>query len=544
MKKFITTVLVLGLLSMAKAQFNSLENSLYRTIPMPIQQTHLYLKHNPFQQDVLYLFDLIQQAYPKLETKINKKDLLQYRDRLIAQFAMDTNIVHLEMEVQKVLAALKDAHCGTSLENINKAIQKENLQFPFTVWVDNNKLYLRSIDRSQDSSLLYSEILTIGKADVQTIQQKAKLVEKTESMEGSLVHFCSGKINSPTWLRLLNMHQAENGLTLRLRKPNGLIDSIRIMAQPPKSIKWYVTAKKQMATARAAKGFYYEINKAQNLAYFQINTMLDYEAIKDGIAQYVSKEMLPMALQYMQKKHSDAGTLSFNAFILDAMQAVNASGIRHIVLDLRYNSGGDMRIPKQFLYLLAKAQQVRPFQTYSKYSDYFTKAMSNDYKKDSIEYVQKFNRQLPVKGQLLNMDSLLGRPEYEDFYSEVKQPGTPFYIPDTVKKFTGDLYVLTGFSTGSAAMITATTIADNQLGLVVGLPTGNQPTNATGASNNKLPNSGINFGLSYTFMQRPMVAKNSDLYLVPDVLVRRNIEKMNNGIDEQMEWIVEAIKKK
>jgi C-terminal processing protease CtpA/Prc len=223
------------------------------------------------------------------------------------------------------------------------------------------------------------------------------------------------------------------------------------------------------------------------------------------------------------------------------MDSIRNSGVQNIVLDLRFNGGGDMRIAKQFLYLLDLPQTINTFKTVKKISPFYKFAMYDDYKADSIAYAEKMRQTIPVDGRLLFIDSLCSTANYNDYFSDIKKEGSPFFISSVTPKFKGNLYVLTSFGTGSAAMITATTIADNKLGTIVGLPTGNQPTNSTGASNVKLPNSGIQFSFSYMEMKRPDNTKKNDIYLKPDVLIWPSMEALNNGIDEHMEWVIKNI---
>jgi hypothetical protein len=44
-------------------------------------------------------------------------------------------------------------------------------------------------------------------------------------------------------------------------------------------------------------------------------------------------------------------------------------------------------------------------------------------------------------------------------------------------------------------------------------------------------------------MKRPDAKKDKDIYLNPDVLIWRNMEKLNEGVDQHLEWVIDDIKK-
>ncbi|HHX74772.1 MAG TPA: hypothetical protein GX699_07700 [Firmicutes bacterium] len=84
--------------------------------------------------------------------------------------------------------------------------------------------------------------------------------------------------------------------------------------------------------------------------------------------------------------------------------------------------------------------------------------------------------------------------------------------------FLGDVYVLTGTDTFSAAMDFAVLISDNGLGLVIGESPGNMPSSYGDILRFQTPNAGLVFTVSYKHFVRPDSSK-SDRPLLPDVAV-------------------------
>jgi hypothetical protein len=84
--------------------------------------------------------------------------------------------------------------------------------------------------------------------------------------------------------------------------------------------------------------------------------------------------------------------------------------------------------------------------------------------------------------------------------------------------FSGDVYVLTGTDSFSAAMDFATLLSDNGLCMVVGEIPGNMPSSYGDILYFQTPNARLAFTVSYKYFIRPDAAK-SDLPLLPDLQV-------------------------
>ena len=153
---------------------------------------------------------------------------------------------------------------------------------------------------------------------------------------------------------------------------------------------------------------------------------------------------------------------------LDAFFAeVFENGVSNIVVDLRGNGGGNSSVANEFL----------------RYIDV------DQYK--SWDSAVRFGWYL-----LQNRNVVVENP---------KQPET----------FDGNLYVLTDTFTYSAAMDFAMLIGDNDLGVLVGSPSGNRPDGYGDILYFQMPNSGLAFSVSYKGWQRVDASKAGEP-LMPD----------------------------
>ncbi len=242
----------------------------------------------------------------------------------------------------------------------------------------------------------------------------------------------------------------------------------------------------------------------------------------------------------MKKQAKKSGNLNFKKFVLEAINAANTEGVKNLVIDLRANGGGDMRVPEQLFYLL-DYDVKKPYHWYSHLSQYYKTNLADDAKEDAAKYLKATGKPLVFDGSLVNIDSLAAAQTGYDFYSNVKNPKSAFYIDPNTPRFKGKVYFLTALPTASAAAITATLLKDNGLATIVGTPTGNKSTAQTGASGFKLPNSKVVGGMSYLYVERPNTAQNDEKALTPDVEIWQNLSDWYRGVDSQMAWIIQDI---
>jgi C-terminal processing protease CtpA/Prc len=103
--------------------------------------------------------------------------------------------------------------------------------------------------------------------------------------------------------------------------------------------------------------------------------------------------------------------------------------------------------------------------------------------------------------------------------------------------FSGKLYILTSPQTFSSGNWFAVVIKDNQLGTVVGEPTGNQPSSYGDCLSFQMPNSGYGFSCSFKKWIRPNTSRNDEDALYPDIPVYTTIDDVIHQRDPQLDKI-------
>ncbi|MED3551326.1 S41 family peptidase [Cytobacillus praedii] len=107
--------------------------------------------------------------------------------------------------------------------------------------------------------------------------------------------------------------------------------------------------------------------------------------------------------------------------------------------------------------------------------------------------------------------------------------------------FSGNTFVLISNHTFSSANMFASVIQDNNIGILVGEPTGNSPFAFGEVISGVLPNSKINLSLS---TKEYILSKTYKDAIYPDYLVPKTRESIISNKDIQLEKVIELIKEK
>ncbi len=178
-------------------------------------------------------------------------------------------------------------------------------------------------------------------------------------------------------------------------------------------------------------------------------------------------------------------TCKFNEDYKDTVKEffaqVKEKNISNIAIDLRYNSGGDLRVADEFIRYL-NAEKYKTFDSKVRYGEYISNS-------NNVTVINK---------------------KYEELL------------------FKGNLYVLTSNATFSSAMMFSVIVQDNKLGKIIGEPSGNKPCSYGDVLEYQLPNSKLAFYTTYKYWIRPDVSKEDEDAQIPDYPVESSkaIEKL------------------
>lgn len=192
----------------------------------------------------------------------------------------------------------------------------------------------------------------------------------------------------------------------------------------------------------------------------------------------------------------------------DFFYEIRNNNIENVVLDVRENIGGSSSV-------------INTFMNYTSINNY-----------KSFGSITKFSE---LAADRLGLRRKRGTREYSP--SNVK-------LNNVENPFDGNLYVFTANMTYSSGNWFAVIIHDNNLGKVIGEPTGNAPTSFGDVLSFQLPNSRFILSSSYKKWIRPNQSHDPINSLYPHIIVEKTREDIINNTDPVKKYFIEMINSK
>ena len=205
----------------------------------------------------------------------------------------------------------------------------------------------------------------------------------------------------------------------------------------------------------------------------------------------------------------------FTHFVDSAFTQIANKGTHSLIIDLRYNGGGEATLADSLIsYLTTKEYR----------------SMQSDLIKISSV----------TKDYIMGLQEMKLGERKGDYYI---WNGVPVKPATRINSFNGSLYVLTSYMTYSTGGFFANVVKCYRLGTIIGSETG-QPMIAYGDTYTYiLPNTNLPCGIAkqkFAFC----CAKKEGQGVVPDFKVEHNLNDKLKGIDTEMEFTLKMIKDK
>lgn len=466
---------------------------------------------NIYQQDFDFLVETIIDSHPNVYAVLTEAEFKQQtaltRDKLVG--VTDKN--QAAVIYQQFLALLKDGHTFIQSFGGNSG------SFGLMLNIKNNICYIKNISTEFDSKLIGRKIETIGKLPALAAVEKIKSIISAENdyfQNYQLSIYCK----NPAVLRLLGIID-DDTLTVQLAE-----DDQQLSFTVKENITWHQPTKHPV-TARQAGEFCYQI--IDNYCYFQFNQFFDqqtYEMYKSF--NYFSAKQIAE----LDGRYSD-----FRDFLQTMFSDIFERNIQNLIIDFRYNSGGNSVLGDQFArFLDLDSKKARGGSSYTKVSKLMQKNRQSEYEYE-LKEMQKINSSIQIP--FFTIKDYGAFPEIC-----ISDPEHAFYFPEQDHKFAGQLFILTGHNSFSSASDFATVLQDNGLAVTIGEPTGGKPSSFGDILDFELPNTKIKCGVSHKEFFRPDESKNHEDSLYPDYPVEYDYaEKFHTGRDVVFEKALELI---
>jgi len=260
-----------------------------------------------FALDIDYMKNVLPKVHKNLFFKVSKEKFDESCDDLI-KVANSLSHAELFLGIKKILALVDDPH--TNIYGFGNYI---NEYYPFVFKKIGLEYHVFATTREY-KDILGAKLISIGGNDEKQILNKLEKIIPAQS--GVRVAFeAEGYLNSPLALEFCNITDKNNEVFI-FEKDGKQIEinpvrlSLNAFKQNMVTLKWSLS----LAEKRANEFFFYEFFEEDSILYFQYNVCSD---------------------------NTQNGLPKFSQIQDEILQLLKAKNIKKLIVDMRYNSGGN-----------------------------------------------------------------------------------------------------------------------------------------------------------------------------------------------------------
>lgn len=458
-----------------------------------VESRNEYRDGNNYQKDLLLYVDMLKATHPYYADTKHCAQLDKQTRKLYKECGGIDNDMDFKVCLAKLAASLGDGHTSVPFwMTFNKVFP---IRFAF-----NNNSAIVDVSHEDNKEILGKEIKRInGKSVKQILQMARPLVsaDNNAQFENTVKEYL---MFADFW-PLLGLSNE----VMHLDFTDG--SSADITAVDRQNLK--ISQRQQNSSGRITSKrntlFDYTIYEEESICYLQFN-------------QFADRLTHP---QYTQLAR-------FDEFTRDMMAEIKAKGIKTLVVDLQYNSGGNSQLGNVLLSWLYPHQETRRYDVDVRVSELLC---------TFYPYYRKFTvGGKPLKiGQIYDYMGFDHSKDYQTDYSAPQDPAKHIFNYDEEQIFGGNVVFIQSKDSFSSTILLLTIARDNGIGIIVGEPSGGKPCHYGDVLYAQLPNTNTLATVSHKYFRRPNMALENKECIVPDVSIELNHPKR----DLVWEWIVE-----
>lgn len=280
---------------------------------------------------------------------------------------------------------------------------------------------------------------------------------------------------------------------------------------------------------------YYERHSAK------LDSLTDYDFQEKYSCKTLDPQtvLLNLRIFTMASNSDDPAFGSFSNYLDSLFRAMNQTGVKNLIIDIRNNPGGnDPNYEKVFTYLTD-----HPFRENTGAYILFRKLPYPEYYNWNSSDKRNQKRELKDLNSYFSTTYSVKR---NSFYYQDSQ-FNPVYLPDS-NRFQGRVYLLINEDVGSAASHFASLVRGHSQAIIVGTETsgGYYGHNGHFPVEYKLPNSGIvtRFSIVHVTQDAPEKATQPPgRGIIPDYQVGQSLEDFLQNEDTPLKWVLQLIEK-
>lgn len=458
-----------------------------------VESRNEYRDGNNYQKDLLLYVDMLKATHPYYADTKHCAQLDKQTRKLYKECGGIDNDMDFKVCLAKLAASLGDGHTSVPFwMTFNKVFP---VRFAF-----NNNSAIVDVSHEDNKEILGKEIKRInGKSVKQILQMARPLVsaDNNAQFENTVKEYL---MFADFW-PLLGLSNE----VMHLDFTDG--SSADITAVDKQNLK--ISQRQQNSSSRITSKrntlFDYTIYEEESICYLQFN-------------QFADRLTHP---QYTQLAR-------FDEFTRDMMAEIKAKGIKTLVVDLQYNSGGNSQLGDVLLSWLYPHQETRQYDVDVRVSELLC---------TFYPYYRKFTvGGKPLKiGQIYDYMGFDHSKDYQTDYSAPQDPAKHIFNYDGEQIFGGNVVFIQSKDSFSSTILLLTIARDNGIGIIVGEPSGGKPCHYGDMLYAQLPNTNTLTTVSHKYFRRPNMALENKECIVPDVSIELNHPER----DLVWEWIVE-----
>lgn len=488
--------------------------------------------------DFQYLTRLIKDTHPNPYASFAEEEFEKEEKRLITLFQKPMPVEEYRKCLISFLTKMRDGHTmiyspGMGQEKRFRSIKQER-KIPLLMhWFENDLNIIDILDKRY-SHLKGGKVLAINGIQPNNILERLRFLVSADNDYDIKSSATFQLLNLSTWEYILDVNHIERLEIISIPHESKRIETAVILTGSDSELSLQIDDSEELKrlrpyNARTKQGllepFKFSYRKDLNagiLQWFQCIDRSTFSKMREAMPGHV--ELPNSLIQSMP---------DFSKFLREMFSKLREKEAEHLIIDLRWNSGGNSLLGNMLAaYLAGMSDTWDKVDGYIRLSDLYRRTYPSRFKR-YVEAYKKINGKEPEIGGIYPLIQLNSHPH--------------FSVPNIPEKdkFKGDVYVLISSCTYSSAMMIAWQLADNHSSTtLVGEPTGSNPCTYGDVLSFVLPKTNIKGGVSCKYFRRTNASLCGQGALYPDFYVPITYKDFSMGIDTQMVWLEKHLSKK
>lgn len=486
-----------------------------------VEQADAYVNGNVYQRDLLLFLDLLQSTHPAFAAGENTPFDMDRTTQEGYLWAADCeSVVALQTYLQQTAARLGDGHTGVIID------RNADLIYPCGVFIDGRIVYLQGADTTY-ASFVGSEIVGINEHPVWDVVNSFRTTMSFDN-EPCFLSRVNGIVQSHAMWEQNPYSRPDSSLLLTFADGRDLV----LHPISPRNIQivWAQSETPVEVVVKPTKApFAYTLLPDKKMCYLFFNTCADQHTLR---AQMSASYPDGIPVQVEQRL---AQIPKFDLFLDEMFREIEVGGITTLVVDVRYNQGGNSQLCDALLSRLKPTSKLKDFDTSIRFSPLWElhyRQLAEAYRKAFAEKGMTFDADLLYSGSRLS-----GILAASDASLRQKSDTLTSKSKDGKNRFKGAVIFVQGAKTYSSAGMLITKAVDNRIGLVIGENSSYRPSHYGDLLTWELPNTQIKGTISHKRFHRPDRSKDQETLLRPDVAISPTWEGVKSGADPFQDWI-------